>query len=198
MPTKVRERVIRAYFRDVRKRAELLPELHKRRFTSEAMMIACCYIEAAGKRVSSPGSGNKERFVLAIIEYGESPHLGLIHPTQLLDRLPRDAQAAAGEILRPRFGSLMSTDTARELLADTVDQGWLDQYLWKGTLAAIAYEWIRNQAVHSGRAIPITFDETQHNGQAVQALDFQTLHAALGHVLDGVEAYCLEHPETFD
>jgi hypothetical protein len=198
MVDEVRERVIRAHFRDLRKRSELLPELHHRGYTSEAMMIACCYIEAAGKKLLPAQSGNKERFVRAVIEYGGVGPLALVHPKQLVESLPSKCRREASEVLSPRQGSLLGIEEARDLLSGAVHDEWLDRNLWRGTLAAIAYELIRNQAIHSGRAVPITFDETRHEGKPLPPIDFDALYSTLGSVLEGVEAHCLSRPETFD
>jgi len=52
--------------------------------------------------------------------------------------------------------------------------------IWRGTVASVAYQRLRNPSVHSfGTAGSITFSGTTYQGQPANPLTFERLHAAL-------------------
>lgn len=56
--------------------------------------------------------------------------------------------------------------------------------LWRGTIAGVAYYWLRNPAVHGiGASVPLSFGNTTVAGAPAQPLTFARLHAALTHLV---------------
>ncbi len=64
---------------------------------------------------------------------------------------------------------------------------WLQDNLFKGTIAAISYELIRSELVHDISAGNITFSETQFKGHPVPDLNFELLYPALWTIFHRLE-----------
>jgi len=68
----------------------------------------------------------------------------------------------------------------------------LRKHLWRGTLAAIAYDWIRSQLVHTtGGSNEVTFDKTTFRGGPVPPINFTLLYGSISNILQAMEELSL-------
>jgi len=185
---------IRAFFDDLRRRSDFLVELVRTDQADEAHLLCVCYIEGLGNNLYWPEQRSKWNFVRVLKEYGGEEALWYVHPKQLRRALA-DAMSqrlrSIGEKLNDDLakaeGKLYNEEEMFTLIAPALAEDeakMLRQNLWRGSLAALAYERIRSQLVHNlGTGHSISFDRTSFRGQAVPELDFQMLYRALGQIL---------------
>ena len=65
-------------------------------------------------------------------------------------------------------------------LLDKKEMAKLRRNLWRGTLAALAYEWFRNPAVHElGGIKSFTFEEITFKGERARVLGFSLLYKGM-------------------
>ena len=186
--------IIRAGLDDLKKRVDLLPRLKDKGFEEEALLLCCCYIEAIGN-VYYRQNRTQYNFCRILREFGQVDVLHQIHPKQLWiglkssrsSNLQRIGHAIGGtlkraqrrlyseaEILGLVGGMLGKEDTIR-----------LKDNLWRGTLAALAYQHLRNPAVHEmGGAKSFQFEGTTFKGDSVPDLNFSLLYKSLLKVLN--------------
>ena len=185
---------IQGSFDDLRRRSDLLVELIRTNHEDEAYLLCVCYIEGLGNNLYWPEERSKWNFVRALKEYGGEEVLWHVHPKQLrlaladaMSKRLRSIGEKLNEGLAKAEGRLYSEDEIFTLIAPALSEDeaeTLRQNLWRGSLAALAYERIRSQLVHNlGTGGSISFDRTSFRGQAVPGLDFQMLYRALGEIL---------------
>ena len=92
------------------------------------------------------------------------------------------------EPLIDSFGSQLIDP--QELLArldsslDETQRSWIQDNIFKGSMAMISYERIRCELVHDIEADSIiSFGETTYKGNAVPILDFEALYASLKNIV---------------
>jgi hypothetical protein len=184
-------RYIAAYFEHLQKRIAFLTELYGMGRKDEALLLCCCYIEALGSRRSGEARKAKN-YCTILIEEGENPIWGLVHPAQLKDVLADNGLFRSRlEILEPlidKFGpQLVTPAEVRARLEPSLNapqQAWFNDCLFKATLANISYERIRSELVHDISGTAISFSKTSYNGEPVPDVDFEMLYASLRAIAD--------------
>lgn len=137
--------------------------------------------------------GSKQRFVDVLTRYGGDEALGEIMPGHLLkaflsDRAPKRLKALAPKIETAvgYSGRLHSAEEIAELVKPhiTTDElNLLKTKLWRGSLAAAAYDVLRCPAVHELSAHDgIRFEPRDSPGEAL-TLDFRMLYRYLQRLL---------------
>lgn len=186
-----KEHYIVAYYEDLQKRIVFLAELYGMGRKDEALMLCCCYIEALGTRRSGEFRKAKS-YCTVLIEEGENPRWGLIHPKQLKNVLAENglfrSDMGVLESLIDKFGAQLveraEVHARLEPFLNARQQAWLKDCLFKATLANISYERIRSELVHDISGAPISFSETSYKGEPVPDLNFEMLYASLRAIVD--------------
>jgi len=184
---------IRAYFDEEERKVAALSQLAASGYADEALVLCLVYIDRLTQKLCWPSDKTGSNFVRALADFGEDPELPLIHPKQLVFALKRlspswQPLAAALEQRFPGPSYDLLTPAAFEALASgalTQQQlSTLRGELWRGTVAAIAYYWLRNPAVHGiGPSPELTFSSTTVGGAPAQSLNLGRLTTAVTHLL---------------
>jgi hypothetical protein len=181
---------IQAYFDELEQRIAFLKELNEGGHKSEALMLCCCYIEALGTRKYHEPEKKSKNYSQVLQEYGGNDLFEFVHPEQLKRVL------ANQKLFKPNFfniepiinsfgNELLSKEVVvkRLLRAITREQlAWLRDNMFKATIAAVSYEWVRGNLVHHIGTGDVTFDETMIKGNAVPDLNFELLYPALRNI----------------
>jgi hypothetical protein len=183
---------IRAYYDDLQKRIAFLSELYDMRRKDEALMLCCCYIEALGSRQSPEPERKAKNYCNVLGEQGKNEIWRLVHPKQLKNVLADNGlfkgTLDALEPLINDFGAqLVQPEQVRANLDPALNEQqrlWLDNNLFKATIASISYERIRSELVHDISAASISFSETSYKGQPVPDLNFEMLYTSLRHIVN--------------
>lgn len=179
---------IEAYFDNLQHRIAFLPALNAKGRECEALMLCCCYIEALGSREIAGRDIKAKNYCAILSEEGGNEIWRLIHPKQLKKVLSTNGlfkeQFNTLEPLIDDFGSQLIDP--QELLAhlepslDGKQRSWLQDNIFKGSVAMISYERIRCELVHDIEAeTSISFGETTYKGNPVPKLDFEALYSSL-------------------
>ncbi len=179
---------IEAYFDKLQERIAFLHELHAEERECEALMLCCCYIEALGSRELTGLDLKAKNYCAILSEEGDNKIWRLIHPKQLKKVLSTNGlfkeQFNTFEPVIDDYGPQLIEP--QELLArlepslDEKQRSWLQDNIFKGSMAMISYERIRCELVHDIDAeTSISFSETTYNGNPVPILDFEALYSSL-------------------
>ena len=191
--------MIKAYFDDLENRVDFLKELRNRCHRDEALMLCCCYIEALGNR-QYQDSNNKKNFYKILIEFSGNGIFEFVHPKQLKKVLncQKCFQVNIDQITPIVDGfrkELIPQEKVIHCLAPVateIQKRWLDESLYKGTMAAIAYEQIRSDLVHGISGSEISFSETTFNGKPVPDINFEMLYTALVNIVNSLKKISLK------
>ena len=173
------------------RRCCFLKELYDSDHKKEALLLCLCYIDGLACYGWPEIRGSKRRFVHVLARHGGDATLADISPSWLLRALRqlKSYKALAGEIepvLGGVEGRLHQPNEILNLLrpditADEVKR--LSKELWRGSLAAIAYEELRCALVHELFAVDgIRFEPRDSPGEAL-TLDFRMLYRYLQRLL---------------
>ena len=143
--------MIQAYFDDLEKRIAFLKELYNGHHTDEALMLCCCYIEALGSRQYHDSNRKAKNYYRILVESSGNNIFALVHPKQLKNVL-KDKKLFKANIdqidpIIDGFGKeLIPQKGVSDSLAHVVtgeQMKWLNDNLFKGTMAAISYDRVR-------------------------------------------------------
>jgi hypothetical protein len=202
---------VTAYFEQAKLRIERLAKLRSEKlgessFKDEAFILCLVYID--GLASCFYGEANSKTFCKALRELSGNPVFGKLHAQVLLD--PDNAKYwknATGvkqkieELINKRPGELFAESeiaaVIRESSMSPSQQEELIGNLWRCSIGAICYSYMRSAAVHQFGTRPLLFSETIHNGKKGFQLDFDLLYAALQKIGDHVAQVSIETGEWF-
>ena len=192
--------MIQAYFNDLEKRIAFLRELYDGNHTDEALMLCCCYIEALGSRQYHDSYRNAKNYCRILEEFSDNSLFSLIHPKQLREvlKVKKLFNANINQInpIIDGFGKeLILQQVVSDSLSNVVtnDQmNWLNDNLFKGTMAAISYDRVRSDLVHDISTSNLTFNETTFGGKLVPDMNFDLLYSALIKIFDNLKEISLK------
>lgn len=176
-----------AYFDELERKIEVLSQLAETGYRHEALTLCLVYIDGLAQRLCWPSERNGANFVRALGEYTKDVEMSLVHPLQLSRALARlkpawkPVSTAVGAAFPGPTYELLSASTVIAALGSTVSaqqRGDLEREIWRGTIAAVAYDRMRNSAVHALGASPRSFDSTRYAGKPAQPLDLPRLQRA--------------------
>jgi hypothetical protein len=184
---------IRDHLDAVRASTEFIDELNQNGRRREAMTLCLVYIDRLAQRLYSDKPG--PNFRNALINCSQDPLMGLVHPLQasraLLRTKNKDWHKIAGTISGiyttppyelidlANFEAVVAKHLGPTEVAHLKDQSW------RFTMAQIAYEYLRNDAIHGyGNRLELEFAETTYNGKAVPTLNFQRFKSCLLALID--------------
>jgi len=192
--------MIKAYFDDLENRIAFLKELHKGSHIDEALMLCCCYIEALGSRHYHDSNRKAKNYYRILVEYSENRIFALVHPKQLKNIL-KDKKLFNQNIDRIEpivdgFGKELIPQQEvicrLEPVATEEQMNWLNDNLFKGTMAAISYDRIRSDLVHDISTSKLTFSETTFEGKQVPDMNFRLFFSALIKIFKNLKERSLE------
>jgi len=192
--------MIQSYFDDLGERIAFLDKLYTSSHTDEALMLCCCYIEALGSRQYHNSDRKAKNYYRILEKYSRNKFFSLIHPKQLRNvflskKLFKENINQIEQII-DGFGKklLLQKDVASSLLPVMTEKqaNWLEDNLFKGTIAAISYERVRSDLVHDISTSNLTFDETTFNDKPVPDLNFKLLYPALMNIFERLKENSLK------
>lgn len=178
---------IKSYFEDLQRRIEFLIEFHGMERRDEALMLCCCYIEALGSRSSSEPKSKARNYCNILAENGNNEIWNLIHPMQLKNILSTKPlfKENLGPIALLIDGMGTQLFEPQEVIArlnsvlNEQQLSWLQENIFKGSMAYISYERIRSELVHDITGGSISFSSTTYKGNPVPDLNFEALYSSL-------------------
>lgn len=179
---------ISAFFDNLDMKIKFLVELANSGHRDEAFLLCCCYIDWLGLGFWR-NEGSCFSFVQVLTKYGGEEVLLYIHPKMFEEALAKLRGKWAGLVLKKVLPILQQSRgrvyTQNDMIAllshklTTDERTRLKSHLWRGTLAAIVYSWIRSPAVHEFGALDVSFDNTTFQGLQVPTIHFLMLHDCL-------------------
>ena len=197
--TDSKRRFIAAFFDDLDRKAAFLAELWNGGRQDEAVTLCCCYLDGVANNCRWDEASSAKNFVVTVQAFGGEPDLAL-HSGLGLVRALRAANKAALSTLANDIDTALGTAlpdlvSAEELLRRL--RGSLGQasyaaakkHLWKGSVAAIAYNRVRSPFVHELRGYgAVIVGSTNTNGAHEVSLAFPLLHRVLTRLLATMRA----------
>jgi hypothetical protein len=202
---------VKAYFEQAKLRIERLATLRTEKlvdlsFKDEAFTLCLVYIDSLASCYY--GEANAKTFCRALRELSGNPLFGKLHPQVLLDpdndkywKNAADPRRAVEELIKKRPGEMFEeteiADIIRKSNMPQSQQEDLIGNLWRCSIGAICYSYMRSAAVHGFGTGPLSFSETLHDGNKGFRLDFDLLYAALQKIGDHVAQVSIEKGEWF-
>jgi hypothetical protein len=174
-----------AYWEQFEERVAFLDTLVAQGRDHEALTLCIVYLDGLAHTLAEPDSKNGVSFCTALAMDEPEPYFALIHPLQLIRATKKMASKwqlisakLASSFPAPSyelFGQTTFLATIRHVL-DPTELAEIETELWRGTVAAIAYGWVRNPTVHElGGSAFIEFSQTTYDGKRVPSLTYATL-----------------------
>jgi hypothetical protein len=195
------------FFDEARDRANLLLDLHRKNYRSEALTLCLVYIDSFSQWLFWPRDQSGRNFVGALVEFGRDSDYGLLHPLAVVRTFAemkpqwKDFGARVQTLFPgPRY-SLFEKSEFLKRFTDAFSRKELklvEAELWRGTIANIAYSRLRNPSVHKfGRNREISFDNTTFQGTPARNLTFERLHCGLLGLIDEARRRSLVNNQWF-
>jgi hypothetical protein len=203
-----KEALMNAYFDKALERVSFVERLAAEGHEIESLTLCVVYLDGLSQLLSWPEKEVGRNFVQTLCSHDQSGYLSLIHPLQLIrafDSMNRPwtprARALETRYSGPPY-SLMSREDASNAIGETFSSknevAEVVRQLWRGTLAAVVYHWMRNPSVHGlGGSPRITFDETNFKDTCPPAISLGTLLPPLKEMLRQARERSLNRCEWF-
>jgi len=198
---------IRAYFERLEGRARFAQELWEAGRKPEALLLACACIEAVANFHYFPNKESRYNFAKLLVEHGEVKFLKMIHPVALLDAIRGRSSQEPGiaEKLEPHLPLNPTRFMTRSQLEENLRQSFTEPEFQGllaistlGTVAAVAYKFLRNPLAHWGSEMTsVSFNGTELDGQSAPDVTFDMIHAALVNIIEYLGRISLETNRWF-
>jgi len=134
------------------------------------------------------------------MEFSGNNIFALVHPKQLKNELKDKNLFKANidqiETIVDGFGKeLIPQKAVSDSLSTVVTEeqmNWINDNLYKGTMAAISYDRVRSDLVHDISTSNLTFSETTFDGKPVPDMNFELLYPALIKIADSLKEMSLK------
>jgi hypothetical protein len=202
---------VKAYFEQVRLRIERLAKLRSEKlggvsFKDEALILCLVYIDSLASCYYGEAKGRT--FCRALRELSANPLFGKLHPQVLFDadnakywKNATDVKQQVEELIKKRAGEMLDesgiADLIRKSKMSQTQQEALIGNLWRCSIGAICYSYMRSAAVHGFGTGPLSFGETVYEGKKGFRLDFDLLYEALQKIGSHVVQVSIEKGEWF-
>lgn len=181
---------IRAYFDELERKIAVLTALADEGFKDEALTLCLVYVDGLAQRLAWPSDKAGFNYVTALAQFGQDVELGMVHPKQLADALDRMkapwhpiASAVRAAFPGPTFQLLPAATVVASLTSLLPNQALLLQdEVWRGTVAGVAYFRMRNPAIHALGASTLSFGATSFRGKPAKSLELRRLQSAARHL----------------
>lgn len=182
--------LIESYFNDIESRIAFLDKLVIDGHVDEAFLLCSVYIESLANGYYQ-NYGSARGFCTALIDLSKNDLFSYIHPKQLENKLKDNKLFKANiediknklEQLKNKLYKVAAIEKHLDSTLNVEQKEWFHDYWFKGSMAMIAYERIRCEAVHDMYTIKLSFSETELNGEPVPELDFKLLKSALDEIV---------------
>lgn len=205
MPNPDKSSFIAAYFDAFEHKINRLSAMRDS-YPEEAFTLCLVYIDrlASGRFYSGNVYENGKNFWRVLTELTSISVFGMLHPRQLIEEakahVPSAVPVLEGLIAGCPTELLTELQVSGALLASNIrveDRKRVLPFLWKASVANIAYEFIRNPAVHGPGAGSLSFSQTTYDGKKGFALDFETFYAALREISGHIKEISVTTGEWF-
>lgn len=173
----------------------------------EALTLCLTYVDSFATWLYWPRAGVGRNFSEALAEHEPQPFLALMHPLQFvraLTRLKEPWKERAARIAAVFPGpdySLLDHATFFARMADGTsapDLTALREEAWRGTVASIAYEYLRNPSVHTFAGNwSVLFERTSQDGTWAGVFGIDRLLPVLRTMVDVAEQRSLDTGKWF-
>lgn len=175
---------IKAFHDDAVKRIDFLVWLDREKHGQEAITLCLIYIDSFSQWLCWPSSASGKNFVDTIVNFGGDQLMGLVHPLQAIrtfEVMKPSWQEISIKIKKvfpgPEYELISKNDFLKRL--DTIltneESKKLKSECWRGTLAAIAYYFLRNPSIHRFGASELSFSGTLYKGKTISGMGFMEL-----------------------
>jgi hypothetical protein len=184
------ERIINDWWDKFEGNIDFLADLVKMGREHEAIILCAAYLDGVGGALAPSGAKNGPSFCDALSKHEKSPYLSLVHPLQMIRAAGKSAALKPGGVWQniesklqarfpgPTFELLPQADFITQVTPILTSQelGDVRANLWKGTIAGVVYEWIRNPAIHELGSTPtLSFGQTGYHGFPVPSINLDFL-----------------------
>jgi hypothetical protein len=196
-----------AYFEDALGRAAFLEDLADNGHEYESMTLCVVYLDSYSQLLSGRKGETGRNFVETVCSHDQSGFLSLIHPLQLTrsfdemkGRWPQRSRILSGRYPGPTY-ALVSREDALDAIRETFaseEVAEIIRELWRGTVAAVVYNWVRNPSVHGpGGSQQISFDKTTLKGAPAPSVSLNSLLPPLRAMITEARSRSLKRCEWF-
>jgi hypothetical protein len=181
---KAKSQFIKAFHDNAEKRIDFLVWLDKEKHRQEALTLCLSYIDSFSQWLCWPSSGSGKNFVDAIVDFGGDPLMGLVHPLIAIRSFEvmkpswqQISNKIKGVFPGPEYELISKDDFLKKLetILTNEELNKLKSECWRGTLAAIAYYFLRNPSIHSFGASELSFSGTLYQGNPIFGMGFMEL-----------------------
>lgn len=200
-------KIMSAFFDEALQRVDYLSELHKSGRDTEALTLCLTYVDSFAQWLYYPRRSVGQNFIEALSAHDHAAYFSLIHPLQMiraLDRMegpwPSRAKIIASIFPGPSYELMDRLTFARSLSSGFGPQelGLIQQKFWRGTIAALAYYWLRNPSVHRfGSSPSLSFGSTLYQGKEPPSLAQATLIPPLRSMINEASTRSMNACEWF-
>jgi hypothetical protein len=176
--------VMNGFFDDASQRVDFLSELDRGGHRTEALTLCLTYIDSFAQWLQYPREGVGQNFVESLCAHEQFTYFSLIHPLQMVRALaamngswPMHSKTIESIFPAPPYELMDRLTFARSLtrVGQNVLQA-IQQEFWRGTVASVAYYWLRNPSVHRfGSSPSVSFGSTVYQGTEPPSLGLATL-----------------------
>ena len=176
---------IKSFHKDADKRIDFLAWLNKEDHKQEALTLCLSYIDSFSQWLFWPSLMSGKKFVQAIVEFGDDPLMGLVHPLQAIrsfEGMNEPWKTIANKIENvfpgPEFELISQEIFLTKLDSQLTSQEAISvrDKCWRATLAATAYYYLRNPSIHSFGASELSFSKTTYRGEIIAGMGFIRIH----------------------
>ena len=196
-----------AYFDKADDRVAFVKKLAAEGHEVESLTLCLVYLDGLSQLLSWPRKESGRNFVETLCSHDQSGYLSLMHPLQLIrgfdamnDPWPSRARALKTHYSGPPY-SLMEREKASNMIGQTFNSNEvaaIRSELWRGTIGAVVYYWMRNPSVHGfGGSPSISFDQTGFRGNPAPGLSLNTLLPPLKGMVREARKRSLDRCEWF-
>lgn len=202
---------VTAYFGQLQFRIEKLTKLRAGRiegfsFREESLVLCLLYID--GLASCYYGEATAKAFCKALCELSGNPLFAKLHPQKLLDpandKYWKNAASAKLELekqARAKPNEMFDESCLAHIICQSnipeAQQEELVGNLWRCSIGAICYEYMRCGAVHGLGANSLVFSTTNYEGKQGFILDFDLLYVALENIVAHVARESIDRGEWF-
>jgi hypothetical protein len=172
----------------------------------ESLVLCLLYID--GLASCYYGEATAKAFCNAMRDLSGNPLFAKLHPQKLLDpandKYWKNAASARLEVekqVQARPNEMLDESCLAHIIRQShipeAQQGELIGNLWRCSIGAICYEYMRCAAVHGLGANSLVFSTTTYEGKQGFILDFDLLYVALENIVAHVARESIDRGEWF-
>jgi hypothetical protein len=188
-----KQAVMGEYFDKWAQRMAFLDQLAASDHADEALLLACCYIDALANNLYPGDEGSHRKFVRVLSEHSNNSVFAAVYPPEILAFLAsRDASWAKqfhdrlASHLKSLVGPLLGEDAFLGALQPPLNAQeceHLRRHLWRGTIASVLYTHVRSEAVHNFPPMNVVFGVSVFGGEPMRDLNYHLVGPAAKAVL---------------